>query len=258
MKIRLIPILFFKDGNLVRSENFDLHQILGDPFIQVERYNTWNVDEIIYINISTSTNYEIRNKTEQHSKTFLDVMKKASERCFSPMVFGGGIENLNDAKTYFQNGADKISINSSCLENPDLISEFANTFGSQSVIVSIDVKLIDNIYKIYNSKNEKTYDYDLFDYIKEVEKKGAGEILLNSIDRDGTGLGYDINLIKKVNDIINIPLIPVGGVGKFEDFKDLLVNVNLSAIAAGNIFNFTERSYEKAKHYLKKEKFNFR
>ena len=101
MKIRLIPVLFFKDGNLVRSENFDLHQILGDPFVQVERYNTWNVDEIIYINISNSINYETKNKTEQHPKKFLEVMKKASEKCFSPIVFGGGIKNLNDAKSYF-------------------------------------------------------------------------------------------------------------------------------------------------------------
>ena len=258
MKIRLIPILFFKNGNLVRSENFDLHQILGDPFVQVERYNTWNVDEIIYINISNSANYEIKNKTEQHSKTFLEVMKKASERCFSPIVFGGGIKNLNDAKTYFQNGADKISINSSCVGNTDLISEFANTFGRQSVIVSIDVKLENNLYKLYNSQNEKTYDYDLFDYIKEVEKKGAGEILLNSIDRDGTGLGYDIDLIKKVNDIINIPLIPCGGVGNSDHISELLEKVDLSAVAAGNIFNFTERSYGKIKNFMKEKGYNFR
>jgi len=258
VKIRLIPILFFKEGNLVRSENFDLYQILGDPFVQVERYNAWNVDEIIYINISKSLNYEIKNKIEQPSITFIEVMKKASEKCFSPIVFGGGIKNLNDAKKFFQNGADKISINTICLENINIISEFANTFGSQSIVVSIDVKKEDNFYKIYNSKTDKFLNINLFDYIKDVEKKGAGEILLNSVDRDGTGMGYDIDLIKKVNNIINIPLIPVGGVGKFEDFKDLLNNVELSAVAAGNIFNFTERSYEKAKIYLKKDKFNFR
>jgi len=258
MKIRLIPILFLKDGNLVRSENFDLHQILGDPFVQVERYNTWNVDEIIYINISNSINYETKNKTEQHPKKFLEVMKKASEKCFSPIVFGGGIKNLNDAKSYFQNGADKISVNTSFIENTDLISEFANIFGSQSIIVSVDVKIENNIYKLYNSKNEKTYDYDLFDYVKEVEKKGAGEILINSVDRDGTSLGYDINLIKKINNVINIPLIPCGGVGTSEHISELLEKVDLSAVAAGNIFNFTERSYEKIKNFLKKKGYNFR
>lgn len=258
MKIRLIPILFFKDGNLVRSENFDFYQILGDPYVQVERYNSWNVDEIIYLNISKSQHYEIKNKTNQSPITFDEVMKKASKKCFSPIVFGGGIKNLNDAKKFFQNGADKISINSICLKNINIISEFANTFGSQSIVVSIDVAKQDNCYKIYNSKIDKYLNVNLFDYIKEVEKKGAGEILLNSVDRDGTGIGYDIDLIKKVNDIINIPLIPAGGVGMFEDFKDLLNCCELSALAAGNIFNFTERSYDKAKTFLKREKFNFR
>ena len=258
MKIRLIPILFFKDGNLVRSENFELHQILGDPFVQVERYNSWNVDEIIYINISKTSKYEVKNKTGQSSITFVDVMKKASEKCFSPIVFGGGVNSLNDAKIYFQNGADKISINSICLKNLDIISEFVNIFGSQSIIVSIDVKKKDNIYKVYNSKTDELLNINLVEYIKHIEKMGAGEILLNSVDRDGTGLGYDVNLIKEINSIINIPLIPVGGVGKFEDFKNLLNNVELTALAAGNIFNFTERSYEKAKNYLKMEKLNFR
>ena len=144
------------------------------------------------------------------------------------------------------------------IENTDLISEFANIFGSQSIIVSVDVKIENNIYKLYNSKNEKTYDYDLFDYVKEVEKKGAGEILINSVDRDGTSLGYDINLIKKINNVINIPLIPCGGVGTSEHISELLEKVDLSAVAAGNIFNFTERSYEKIKNFLKKKGYNFR
>ena len=258
MKIRLIPVLYFKNGSLVRSENFDIHQILGDPFVQVERYNSWNVDEIIYLDISNTENFEIKNKSFSNIKSFYDVMKKASSRSFSPIVFGGGIKNLEDAKKYFQTGADKISINTSSLENTDFVSNLANTFGSQSVVVSVDVKKVNNKYQIYNAKKDKIIETDLFDYVKRLELKGAGEILLNSVDRDGTGEGYDIKLIKDIFDIINIPLIPCGGVGKFEHFIDLLEKVDLTAVSAGNIFNFTERSYEKAKEFLKKKGLNFR
>jgi cyclase len=258
MKIRLIPVLFFKNGSLVRSENFDTHQILGDPFVQVDRYNSWNIDEIIYLDISKYQNFEIKNKTQLQPKNFLDVIRKASKKSFSPIIFGGGIKNLSDARIYFQNGADKISINSACLENINIISEFANVFGSQSIVISIDIKKIGETYKIYNSQKDLFYDYNLISYVKEVEKKGAGEIFLNSVDRDGTGNGYDIKLIKMIYNNIKIPLIPCGGVGSFEHFVELLEKVNTSAVAAGNIFNFTERSYEKAKIFLKEKKLNFR
>ena len=258
MKIRLIPILYFKDGNLVRSENFDIHQILGDPFVQVAKYNQWNIDEIIYLDISKSKNFRIKNKTNSNVKNFLDVIKKASKQSFSPIVFGGGINNLSDAKTYFQNGADKVSINSAIIENIEIISEFANIFGSQSIVASVDVKKVGGIYKIYNSKNDEIYNYNLHQFLIDIEKKGAGEILLNSVDRDGAGDGYDIELIKKAYDVLNIPLIPCGGVGIFDHFSDILKEIDLTAIAAGNIFNFTERSYEKAKIFLKKKSLNFR
>lgn len=258
MKIRLIPVLFFKDGSLVRSENFDLHQILGDPFVQVERYNSWNVDEIIYLDISKNDNFEIKNKSNSPISSFFEVMKSASKRCFSPMVFGGGIKNLEDAKKYFQNGADKISINSICLSQIEIISEFANTFGRQSIVVSIDVRKVGSNYMIYDSRNDLILEKDLFIYVRDVEKRGAGEILLNSVDRDGTGEGFDINLIKKINNLIKIPLIPCGGVGTFEHITELLEKVDLSAVAAGNIFNFTERSYEKIKNFLKEKGYNFR
>ena len=258
MLTRLIPVLYFKNGNLVRSQNFDIHQILGDPFVQVERYNSWNIDEIIYLDISKYKKFEIKNKTQSQINSFLDVINKASKKSFSPIVFGGGIKNLGDAKIYFQNGADKISINSACIEDVNIISEFANIFGSQSIVVSIDVKKIGEIYKIYNAKKDLTYDFDLISYVKEVEKKGAGEILLNSVDRDGMGNGYDIKLVEMVYNAIKIPLIPCGGVGNFNHFVDLLEKINISAVAAGNIFNFTERSYEKAKDFLKEKDLNFR
>ena len=258
MKIRLIPILFYKNGNLVRSENFDIHQILGDPVTQVKRYNSWDIDEIIYINISNGKNFEQKNKSFFNKGSFQEVMSIASKECFSPIGFGGGINNLEDAKKYFQNGADKISINSLLFNNIDKLNEFANVFGSQSIIASIDVKKINNQYKMYSAKNNMIYDHDILKFVKDIEKRGAGEILLNSVDKDGMGKGYDINLIKAVNDAISIPLIPCGGVGKFDHFSDLLSQIELSAIAAGNIFNFTERSYEKIKQFLKDKKYNFR
>ncbi len=258
MKIRLIPILFFKNGNLIRSENFDLHQILGDSVTQVKRYNSWDVDEIIYINISKDKNFELKNKSFSNKGSFQDVMNFASKECFSPLVFGGGINSLEDAKKYFQNGADKISINSILFDNIDMLNSFSNVFGSQSIIASIDIKLVNNVYKIYSAKYDMTYDYNLISFIKDVEKRGAGEILLNSVDRDGSGEGYDHKLIKTVNDAIKIPLIPCGGVGRFEHFADILDQIDLSALAAGNIFNFTERSYEKIKKFLKEKKYNFR
>ena len=259
MKIRLIPILFFKNGNLIRSENFDIHRILGNPFVQVERYNSWNVDEIIYIDISNNKeDFIIKNKTFENKISFFDVIKKASSSCFSPIVFGGGIRNIDDAKKYFQNGADKISINEIALHDPGIISKFANTFGSQSIVVSIDIKKESGKYKIFSYNKNSTLEIDYIEYIQEVEKRGAGEILLNSVDNDGKGLGFDIQLIKLVNEKIKIPLIPCGGAGTFDHFEKLLNEVNLSAIAAGNIFNFTERSYEKAKKFLINKGFHFR
>lgn len=258
MKIRLIPVLFFKNGNLVRSENFSLHQILGDPFLQVKRYNSWNVDEIIYLDISSEKKFQIKDKSFSKITSFEDVMNDVSKTCFSPLVFGGGILTIEDAKNYFQNGADKISLNTLILEDFNKISEFANIFGSQSIVASIDIIKDKGKYKIYSAKKNKIYDFNFIEFIKDVEKKGAGEILLNSVDRDGTAEGYDTKLIKYVNDRISIPLIPCGGAGEPKHFMDLLQITKLSAIAAGNIFNFKERSYEKIKKYLKQNNFRIR
>ena len=176
---------------------------------------------------------------------------------FSPLVFGGGILTIEDAKKYFQNGADKISLNTLILEDFNKISEFCEYFGSQSIVASIDIIKDKGKYKIYSAKKNKIYDFNFIEFIKDVEKKGAGEILLNSVDRDGTAEGYDTKLIKYVNDRISIPLIPCGGAGEPKHFMDLLQITKLSAIKL-EIYLTLKKEVTRKKKYLKQNNFRIR
>lgn len=259
LKNRLIPVLYLKNGLLVRSEKFKFHQVIGNPVAQVERYNSWNVDELIYIDITKDEEYTLKRDDlkMKDSKTIFEIIAKVSEKCFMPLTVGGKIRTIEDIKKRLQGGADKVTINTVAIENPNFITEAAKIFGSQCIVVSIDFKKTNEGYEVYYNHGEKSTGKNPVEWAKQVEKLGAGEIFLNSIDRDGTAEGYDLELIKKVNDAVNIPVIACGGVGEFDDFKKGL-NTGASAVAAGNIFNFTEHSYKFAKKELKDEGFNVR
>ena len=255
LKKRLIPCLFLMNGLVVRSEKFDFHQILGNPLNQVERYNDWAIDELIYIDISRDNQYDLRRDDlkVKNKNNLLEIISEISKKCFVPLTFGGKIRTIEDIRQRIKYGADKITINTLAIENPKFISEAAKIFGSQCIIVSMDIKKNEkNEYEVYKKFGEIGTGMHPLEWAKKVEKLGAGEIFLNSIDRDGTGKGYDLDLIKIISDATNIPIIACGGVGKFEDFVEGIKIGKASAVAAGNIFNFTEISTINAKKTMKK------
>ncbi len=250
LKKRLIPCLFLKNGHLVRSEKFSYHQLLGDPLHQVDRINSWSADELIYVDISNEEYYDLR-RDDMKVKRMTDIyeiISRVSKTCFIPLTFGGNIKTLEDIRERLKRGADKVIINTAALENPPFISEASAKFGAQCIVVGIDVKINDaGEYEVYSHHGGKNTGKNPIVWAREAESLGAGEIFLNSIDRDGTAEGYDIKLIKAVSDRLVIPVIACGGVGEFEDFIKGIKEGTASAVAAGNIFNFTENSVIKAK-----------
>lgn len=260
LKRRLIPVLFIKNGLIVRSEYFSYHQNIGNIINEASRYNEWDVDELIYIDISREKYYDLRrddHKIKSYHNIY-QIIKEISKVCFMPLTFGGGIRKINDVDLRIQNGADKITLNTGAFENPELIRQVAGKYGSQSVVISVDYRLIDNKPIVFTEFGQKNTAVTVYDWIKQSEKLGAGEIFLNSIDKDGKANGYDIDTINKVVELTKLPVIACGGAGELFDFVDLAKKTNVSAIAAGNMFHFKERSYPRAKQLLKKEGLNFR
>jgi len=264
LKNRLIPVLFLKHGWLVRSEQFRYHQNLGNPLTQVGRYNTWNVDELIYIDITPDDHYDILRDDlggvgYENPRDILDIIRLVSKECFMPLTFGGKIRTLEDIRRRLALGADKVTINTQALADPSFITAAAEEFGSQAIIVSIDVlKNDDGTYEVYTQLGQEPTGRTPATWAKEVEERGAGEIFLNSIDRDGMANGYDLDLIRRVVDNTHIPVIACGGVGKHQDFARGIIEGGASAVAAGNIFHFKEMSYPLAKKDLKKVGLNVR
>lgn len=254
LKSRLIPCLLLKDGLLVRSESFRVHQAIGDPLHEVRRFNDWMVDELIYLDISTSDRFTAGRpdlKVKGLEST-LDILEAVSVRCFIPLTFGGRIRSLEDMRERFRRGADKISVNTAAVKTPELIRSAAEHFGSQAVVVSIDVQQAAAGYEVVIANGTVSTGIDPVAWAIEVERLGAGEILLNSVDRDGSGDGYDLDLIASVADAVGIPVIALGGVGRYEDFAKGLTVGHASAVAAANIFHFKELSDRNAKRAMRK------
>ncbi|PIR39847.1 MAG: imidazole glycerol phosphate synthase subunit HisF [Alphaproteobacteria bacterium CG11_big_fil_rev_8_21_14_0_20_39_49] len=248
---RLIPCILLKNGLIVRSQLFKTHQIIGNPVSTIHRLSNWNVDELILLDISDDDYHDLR-RDDMHVKyagsTSLDVLKQISEVCFMPLAFGGRIRNIEDIKVRLANGADKCVINTRAVQNPELIKQGAKDFGSQCIVVNIDVlQHEDGKREVYINGGKNATGLDPVRWAKEVENYGAGEIFLNSIDRDGTGTGYDLELIKLVSDSVSIPVIACGGVGTYSDFVKGIKEGNASAVSAANIFHFFELSYPFAK-----------
>ncbi len=255
LKIRLIPCLFLKNGFLVRSEKFSYHQLLGNPVHQVERINSWSADELIYVDISEEENYDLRRDDMKFKRMhdIYEIISYVSKTCFIPLSFGGNIKTIEGIRERLKRGADKVIIDTITVQEPEFITEAADKFGSQCIIVGIDVKTDENGRKeVYIEHGKRPTGKHPVAWAKEVERLGAGEIFLNSIDRDGTGEGYDIDLIRSVTESVDIPVIVCGGVGVFEHFVDGVREGKASAVAAGNIFNYTENSVIRAKKILQK------
>jgi cyclase len=260
VKRRLIPVLYIKNGLIVRSENFSYHHNIGNVTAEAGRYNSWNVDELIYIDISRDKNYDLRRNDYNVNSydSIATIINEISKVCFMPLTFGGGIRTIDDVDFRIKNGADKITLNTGAFEDPKLITKSAEKYGSQAVVISIDYKNIIGRPVVFTNFGQKNTGKTVYNWIKECENLGAGEIFINSIERDGMSMGYDIETIGKAVSSTKLPVIACGGAGSPEDFVELAKKTDVSAIAAGNIFHFTELSYPRSKILLRKEKLNFR
>lgn len=259
-KNRLIPVLLLKDGWLVQSKGFSKYQNLGNPVTAVKRLSEWASDELIYLDISTEDNYDTRRNDQGYENrgSFLDIIEDVSKVTFMPITVGGKIRTLKDIEKRLSVGADKISINTMAITDPNFIVEAAKQFGSQCIVVSMDAKIVDNEHRVFANGGKQITKYTVEELSKIVEDSGAGEILINSIDRDGKGNGYDIELINKVTGNVNIPVIACGGVGDWEDFADAFEQTSADAVAAANIFHYRDQSVFLAKKFLYDFKFNVR
>ena len=244
---RLIVCLLLKEGLIVRSQLFNIHQVIGTPISTVHRLSNWNVDELVLLDIGQDDYHDMRRDdlAMRYSGTStLEILRQISEVCFMPLSFGGRIRSVEDMSKRLAAGADKCIINTYALKNPALITSAANTFGSQCVVVSIDVfRHKDGKLEVYVDGGSTPTGLDPSEWAKRAEDLGAGEIFLNSIDRDGSGWGYDVELIKGVAESTNIPVIACGGVGKYEDFPVGVLEGGANAVAAANIFHFYELAY---------------
>jgi cyclase len=242
LKTRLIPVLLLQNGQLVRSQSFRIHQIIGNPIHEVARFNEWNVDELIYLDISREGIYD--QGRDDHAIGALDeplkILDAVSRSCFMPLTWGGRIRSIEDMRARFSRGADKITINSAAWHTPALIGEAARLFGSQAVVVSIDVlRRPDGVAEVMLDGGRVPTGKTAAEWAHQVEDLGAGEILLQSVDRDGTGTGYDLDLITEVTRRTTIPVIACSGVGRYEDYA-AGIRAGASAVAAANIWHFRE------------------
>jgi imidazole glycerol-phosphate synthase subunit HisF len=259
-KKRLIPILLLKNGWLVQSRQFKRHQNLGNPITAVRRLSQWGSDELIYLDISRDDNYDIRRDDQgyKNRNSFLDIIKDISKETFMPISIGGKVGSLEDIESRLKLGADKVVINTKAFENIKFIEDAAKEFGSQCIVVSVDVKKINNNYRVFVDRGRKDTKMDSLFWVKEINNFGAGEILLNSIDRDGTGEGYDLDLLKIITDKVTCPVIACGGVGSWDHFEEAFRETNVDAVSAANIFQYIDQSVYLAKKYLYEKKINIR
>lgn len=240
---RIIPCLDVKDGQTVKGVNFENLRYAGDPVELAKKYSQEGADELVFLDITA---------TNEGRKTTAEMVKKVAEQVFIPFTVGGGIKSLDDMKVLLKAGADKIAINSAAVKNPDLINEASTYFGSQCVVVAIDAKKIDNEFFVHINAGKKNTGIKLLDWAIEVEKRGAGEILLTSMDADGTQNGFDLAMTKLVSTSVKIPVIASGGAGaNAEHFVDVFKNGYADAALAASIFHFGTLPIPELKKQLK-------
>ncbi|HAQ52782.1 MAG TPA: imidazole glycerol phosphate synthase subunit HisF [Lachnospiraceae bacterium] len=240
---RIIPCLDVKDGRVVKGINFVDLKDAGDPVSVAKAYDEAGADEVVFLDITASSD---------NRDTVVDMVRAVAANVFIPFTVGGGIRTVEDFKLLLREGADKISINSSAIDNPNLISEAASQFGSQCVVVAIDAKRRDDGgWNIYKHGGRIDCGIDAVNWAIEAEKRGAGEILLTSMDCDGTKAGYDIKLTKAISDAVSIPVIASGGAGLKEHFYDALTIGGAEAALAASLFHYKELEISELKEYLR-------
>lgn len=253
---RIIPCLDVKDGRVVKGVRFLGLKDAGDPVAIARRYEKEQADELVFLDITAS---------HEKRKIILEVVKKTAENVFMPLTVGGGVSDLSDVRDLLNAGADKVSINSAAVKNPDLIRKASRKYGSQCIVVAIDAKAEygirttdDGKWQVYINGGRTPAGLDAVWWAKKAEKLGAGEILLTSMDYDGTKKGYDLRLTRAVTEAVNIPVIASGGAGCPEDFYQVLTKAGADAALAASLFHYRELTIKEVKDYLKRRKVSVR
>jgi len=249
VKTRIIPCLDVKDGRVVKGINFLNLIDAGDPVEQAKHYSENGADEICFLDISASL---------ENRDTIVNVVKKTANEVFIPLTVGGGTSSIENIKALLKAGADKVSINSAAIKNPNIIKEASEYFGNQCIVVAVDVKKHNNDWFVYSHGGTKKTDLLALSWIEKAQELGAGEILLTSMDKDGTKSGFDNELLGKVSEFIKIPVIASGGVGTLDHFYDGVVKGKADALLAASVFHFNEISIKEVKEYLKGKNISIR
>jgi cyclase len=251
-KKRVIPIVLFKDGFVVQSKSFSEYRNLGNPYDSIRRLSQWGADEVSFIDIGTRDNSSLQRHDlgRQIIPTYLEVLEDISSTTKMPLSSGGQIRSLEDIAERLSRGADKVVINTASFEDLDFLPKAIKIFGSQCVTVSMDVKSEGSEYRIFTENGKKPLDKSLQSWISYFNSIEVGELLLNSIDRDGTKTGFDLNLVHQVASLVRVPLIVCGGAGKWDDLRVVLEIEGVDAVAAANIFQHTDQSVFLAHKYL--------
>ena len=243
LKTRIIPCLDVNNGRVVKGINFVDLVDAGDPVEQAMIYDAAGADELCFLDITAS---------HENRSTIVEVVAKTAEKCFMPLTVGGGVRTVEDVRTLLIAGADKVSINTAAIKTPKLINDAANKFGSQCMVVAIDAKRVNKSYKIFTHGGRKETGISAIEWAKNAEASGAGEILLTSMDRDGTKMGFDLELTRSVSDTVSIPLIASGGVGTLDHLAEGVIKGHASAVLAASIFHFGLYNISEAKAYMEK------
>ena len=246
LKVRVIPCLDVKDGRVVKGVNFVGLRDAGDPVEQARVYDAAGADELCFLDITAS---------HENRGTILDVVRRTAEQCFMPLTVGGGVRTVEDIRALLLAGADKVSINTAAVKNPDFVREAAEKFGSQCITVAIDAKSVEpgrtlSGYEIFTHGGRQATGIDAVAFARLVEEKGAGEILLTSMDRDGTRAGFNLGLTRAISDAVRIPVIASGGVGTLEHLVEGVTEGHASAVLAASIFHFGEHTVREAKTHM--------
>lgn len=243
LKRRLIPVLILRDGQVVQSIQFKHTNVIhSNPVTAVDFFNRWAVDEMVVLDVS-------RNRKRRDR--FYEIISALSEKCFVPLTVGGWVDSVEEVRKLTRLGADKVTINTEGVRRPELIRESAEVFGSQCIVGSIDAKVVeDGSYRVFIDRGREATDARPADWARTVQEVGVGEIFLNCIDRDGFRKGYDLQLLKSVTGAVDVPVIAMGGVFEWQHLVDGIVQGGADAVAAANIFHYTEHSTRKAKAFM--------
>lgn len=259
-KKRLIPVLLLRNGWLVQSREFKRYQNLGNPTAAVKRLSEWASDELIYLDISRDDGFELQRDDLGHPsrRNILQIIADVAKVTFMPVTVGGRISTLQAIEERLKLGADKISINTAAVQAPEFVEQAAREFGSQCIVVSIDARKRGDAYEVFVRGGSVATGLDPVQWARRAQDLGAGEILINSIDRDGARIGYDLALVDGVADAVAIPVIACGGVGAWSHFADALSQTAVDGVAAANIFHHSDQSVYHARKYLHDLKLNVR